>query len=120
LRQFTKSIPDFYDVITLPRFNRRGSYYGDRMNNLINATKEALAALDEAEQTFTPEGRMREAYICDHLADFCYAAHDILKAQGRGRESEANAFHRQGNRYWSRVVEILDDGKPPPKKYVLR
>jgi hypothetical protein len=82
-------------------------------NPLIKAWQEASAALEEAEQDFTEEGRLRRIYITDKLADFSYRLHDVLKAQGR--ESEANQAHRKGNEFWGKVVRLQADGPPPPQ-----
>jgi exonuclease VII small subunit len=88
------------------------------MNDLLDSWERAEAALEEANQNFTEEGRQLRIYINNQLADACYKMHEVLKSQGR--EEEANAAHRKGNEYWGRVVSELDDGKPPPKKFVLK
>jgi hypothetical protein len=82
-------------------------------NDLLDSWKRAEAALEEANQNFTAEGRQLRIFINNQLADACYQMHDLLKAQGR--DAEANAAHRQGNKFWGRVQEELaDDAVPPP------
>jgi hypothetical protein len=71
------------------------------------AWKEAQAALADAEADSSEEGRQRQIYICDKLADAHYQLSDILK--GQGREAEANAAHRKGNEYWGRVTRLVGD-----------
>ena len=84
------------------------------MSDLLDSWKRAEESLEAANQNFTEEGRQLRIYINNQLADFCYLAHDRLKE--RGRDEEANAAHRQGNKYWGKVVEELHDGEEPPKK----
>jgi hypothetical protein len=83
-------------------------------DQILKAWHEAQAALAEAEQDSSEEGRARQIFIQNCLADFSYHLHDVLKAQGR--ESEANQAHRKGNEYWSKVVAMVGDRPPPPKK----
>jgi hypothetical protein len=87
------------------------------LSDLLDIWKRAEAALEEAEQDFSPEGRLRRIYVNDQLANAAYRMAELFKE--RGQHEESNAAHRQGNRYWGRVTELvgeLNDAKEPPKK----
>jgi hypothetical protein len=96
----------------------RGSHYTEPiLSKLLDAWNRASAALDAAEQDFTADGPLRRIYVNDRLADAAYRMAELFKE--RGQHEESNAAHRQGNKYWGRVTELvgeLDDAKEPPKK----
>jgi hypothetical protein len=76
-------------------------------NPTLAAWREAEAALAEAEQDSSEDGRQRQIYIADKLADACYQMHDLLKAQGR--DADANAAHSKANEFWGKVVRLAGD-----------
>jgi len=84
-------------------------------DRIVRAWQEASAALAEAENDFSESGRERRIFINDKLADAAYRMAELFKE--RGQHEESNQAHRQGNKYWGRVVEELGDAAPQlPKK----
>jgi hypothetical protein len=76
-----------------------------RRMGLLESWERAEQTLDAAKQNFTEDGRQLRIFINNQLADAMYSMHDRLKE--RGLSEEANACHRQGNKYWGRVTEEL-------------
>jgi hypothetical protein len=82
-------------------------------NPTLAAWRAAEAALAEAEQDSSEEGRARQIYIADKIADSLYLMHDTLKSQGR--TEAADICHAEANRFWAKVVRLVGDGTPAPK-----
>jgi hypothetical protein len=85
----------------------------DSDDQILKAWQEAAAALEEAEADDTEEGRARQIFITDRMADAAYRLEKIF--QERGRHEEAHEARRQADKYWSRVVEMVGD-QPAPEK----
>ena len=79
-------------------------------DRIVRAWQEASAALAEAENDPSESGRERRIFINDKLADAAYRMAELFKE--RGQHEESHQAHRQGNKYWSRVVEELGDAAP--------